>query len=77
MSENMSGMNPEREARELAEVVQELNVELERLSRNVQSITRYQAQVFQITKVLCSWMENIEELARHRNHLHSPPDASR
>ncbi|KAJ1080652.1 hypothetical protein NDU88_000846 [Pleurodeles waltl] len=49
--------------------VQELVAELARLSDNIEAVTEYQSTVLRVTKLLCSWMENIEELSRHRKEL--------
>ncbi|KAG9469806.1 hypothetical protein GDO78_019626 [Eleutherodactylus coqui] len=62
---------------EFQEAVDELHVELQRLSRNVREVTEYQVRAFQATKVLCSWMGNIEGLARHRAQLPGAPSSSR
>ncbi|KAG8435422.1 hypothetical protein GDO86_013384 [Hymenochirus boettgeri] len=54
---------------DLEEAVSELSNELERLAQNIQALTEYQSSVLKVTKVLCSWMGNIEELAKHRKKL--------
>ncbi|XP_030044075.1 dual specificity protein kinase CLK2 isoform X2 [Microcaecilia unicolor] len=62
----MDSPDPEAAMSDLEGAVQELETELCQLSRNVQAVTEYQAAVFRVTKVLCSWMENIDQLSEHR-----------
>ncbi|CAM4674513.1 unnamed protein product [Lepidochelys olivacea] len=51
------------------EAVAELSQELGRLAQNLQALTHYQATLLSVNKSLCSWMENINELSKHRKRL--------
>ncbi|MEE6521732.1 hypothetical protein FKM82_020035 [Ascaphus truei] len=65
----MDAADPQAAVKDLEEAAQELLAELDRLTLNMQALTQYQVSVLQVTKVLCSWMDNIEKLSKHRKCL--------